>query len=244
MTAGEGSGSWPLTVFGSIIYRSQKMTDCTKSAALASFLYWTQASATSQRIARRQGFVLASSDAGLTQSFLLQLRAFTCAGAPVSSLYNCITPEGELCSGAGSCVNSTCLCVGGRTGQYCQEGTSSGGSSAVTLAVALGVALPVMACIVFAIVAALVAWRWSHTRTGLNNWEIEYSEIEMGVQLGTGGYGAVHRAVWRGTEVAVVHGLIFLALLLTHSSLSISFYLRPGCRFLDWSTSRSHMIFP
>jgi serine/threonine protein kinase len=28
-------------------------------------------------------------------------------------------------------------------------------------------------------------------------------EIEMGEQLGAGGYGEVHKAVWKGTEVAV-----------------------------------------
>ncbi len=36
-----------------------------------------------------------------------------------------------------------------------------------------------------------------------DDWEIEYSELEVGEQLGAGGYGEVHKATWKGTEVAV-----------------------------------------
>ena len=35
------------------------------------------------------------------------------------------------------------------------------------------------------------------------DWEIDYSELEMGEQLGTGGYGEVNKAMRKGTEVAV-----------------------------------------
>jgi predicted Ser/Thr protein kinase len=36
-----------------------------------------------------------------------------------------------------------------------------------------------------------------------DDWEIEYDELEVGEQLGAGSYGAVHKATWKGTEVAV-----------------------------------------
>lgn len=36
-----------------------------------------------------------------------------------------------------------------------------------------------------------------------DDWEIEYTELEIGEQLGAGGYGEVHKATWKGTEVAV-----------------------------------------
>jgi hypothetical protein len=39
--------------------------------------------------------------------------------------------------------------------------------------------------------------------SGNDDWEIEYDELEVGEQLGAGGYGEVHKATWKGTEVAV-----------------------------------------
>jgi serine/threonine protein kinase len=39
--------------------------------------------------------------------------------------------------------------------------------------------------------------------SGSDDWEIEYDELEVGEQLGAGGYGEVHKATWKGTEVAV-----------------------------------------
>ncbi len=36
-----------------------------------------------------------------------------------------------------------------------------------------------------------------------DDWEIDYDELEVGEHLGSGGYGEVHKAVWKGTEVAV-----------------------------------------
>ncbi len=36
-----------------------------------------------------------------------------------------------------------------------------------------------------------------------DDWEIRYDELEVGEHLGTGGFGEVHRATWKGTEVAV-----------------------------------------
>jgi preprotein translocase subunit YajC len=57
----------------------------------------------------------------------------------------------------------------------------------------------VLACLIVVVVLILV----KYTRNRTDDWEIEYSELDMGEQLGTGGYGAVHKAMWKGTEVAV-----------------------------------------
>jgi hypothetical protein len=84
----------------------------------------------------RQGFIQASRDAKLQRRFLNQLKQFTCAGAPVSKLYNCIN-DGRLCSDAGACTNNECVCDSGREGQYC-EGFVSASSSSDASTIAIG----------------------------------------------------------------------------------------------------------
>jgi serine/threonine protein kinase len=63
--------------------------------------------------------------------------------------------------------------------------------------VAVIVFLLLAACIL--ILMGVIKRRGNHA----DDWEIEYSELEVGEQLGAGGYGEVHRATWKGTEVAV-----------------------------------------
>jgi serine/threonine-protein kinase CTR1 len=36
-----------------------------------------------------------------------------------------------------------------------------------------------------------------------DEWEIPYSEVDLGDPLGQGGYGSVYKSEWRGTQVAV-----------------------------------------
>ncbi len=54
-----------------------------------------------------------------------------------------------------------------------------------------------LVCVIMA--QAFFVKRWRRK----NAWEIDYSELEIGRLLGTGGYGKVHQAMWKGTEVAV-----------------------------------------
>jgi serine/threonine protein kinase len=57
-------------------------------------------------------------------------------------------------------------------------------------------------CLVGCLVALLIFFiKRSHDTT--DDWEVNYEELEVGEQLGVGGYGAVHKAMWKGTEVAV-----------------------------------------
>jgi hypothetical protein len=42
-----------------------------------------------------------------------------------------------------------------------------------------------------------------HALTQNEEWLVDTAEIEFGEVLGTGGYGEVRKAIWRGTEVAV-----------------------------------------
>jgi predicted Ser/Thr protein kinase len=75
----------------------------------------------------------------------------------------------------------------------------------IGLARATGIVIPIAACVVllllaFIIVLAVIIRRQSN-RT--SDWEIDFGELELGEHLGTGGFGSVHRATWKGTEVAV-----------------------------------------
>jgi hypothetical protein len=205
------------------------MEDCTKAADLADFLYYSQTNVAAKRAADRQGYILASSEPTLKSKFLNQLKTFTCDGVVVSSVAPCIN-DGELCSGVGSCVDKACVCPSERTGQYCEDFVSSGTDSTTTtigLASSLSLSLRIspqdshsstclssthtavvipVAVVVLVILACLIAVlvlviKRMNNKT--DDWEIDFSELEMGEQLGTGGYGAVHKAMWKGTEVAV-----------------------------------------
>jgi len=57
-------------------------------------------------------------------------------------------------------------------------------------------------CVLLALmVALLIVIKRKSSQSA--DWEIEYDELEVGEQLGAGGYGAEHKATWKGTEVAV-----------------------------------------
>jgi hypothetical protein len=124
----EGSASWPLAAFAAFIYRSRTMQDCSKAAALADFLYYTQTNAKAKLSADRQGYIIGSTEPVLKSLFLNQLKAFTCNGVAVSSMAACIN-DGKLCSDVGSCANQACVCPSGRTGQYCDDFVSTDSSS-------------------------------------------------------------------------------------------------------------------
>jgi hypothetical protein len=66
-------------------------------------------------------------------------------------------------------------------------------------AVAIGL---VLLCLLCAFIAALVVVTRRRRRLD-NDWEIDFDEVEIGPLLGAGGYGQVHKAMWKGTEVAV-----------------------------------------
>jgi hypothetical protein len=79
--------------------------------------------------------VLATSVDILRRHFFNLLANFTCQGRPVSSVHGCVQ-NGELCSGAGSCSNNSCLCNKGWCGTFCQRRCSN--DSPATLPIVLG----------------------------------------------------------------------------------------------------------
>ena len=127
-----GASSWPISTFGSFIYRQATMQDCSKAEALSSFFVWALNSTAAQQIAERQGFVLTSSSRTLMKRFWNLQKAFTCEGVAVSAYYNCII-DGTVCSDAGLCLANECVCNAGKTGKYCETDVSSSSSDSTVI---------------------------------------------------------------------------------------------------------------
>ncbi|WBR14733.1 Ser/thr kinase [Pandoravirus kuranda] len=208
------SAAWPTTVVVNAAYRSESMPDCAKAAALADLIWWTQSDPSALAVAERQGFAVAaaSADSPLLRGRLLNaLASFECDGAPVSALASCIY-QGTLCSDRGTCVTgrtasaSRCACDKGYTGTACEIDDSNGGDSSLVTAIAIAVPIAVVLlavglCIAIAIAAAVVYC--GRRGNGDDDWEIAYDELELGEVVGSGGFGEVRRAMWKGTDVAV-----------------------------------------
>jgi hypothetical protein len=130
----------------------------------------------------------------------------TCDGQPSFSLYACVN-NGTLCTNNGNCSTTTytCQCSAGWEGQYCDVVSSSSSSSdqlGVILGATLGTALPALCLLLLVLVGVIVGLmvQLERKKRQKDDWEIDADELEMGEQLGAGGYGTVHRAKWRGTE--------------------------------------------
>jgi hypothetical protein len=73
----------------------------------------------------------------------------------------------------------------------------------LALGIALGVSLPVIVCLLLLGFVGVLIFIRRRGRREQNSWEIDMAELEMGKQLGAGGFGEVYRAMWKGTDVAV-----------------------------------------
>jgi hypothetical protein len=67
--------------------------------------------------------------------------------------------------------------------------------------VVIPVAVIVLCSLLLLIVVLMVIIRRKGNKS--DDWEIDYGELDLGEHLGAGGFGEVHRATWKGTEVAV-----------------------------------------
>jgi hypothetical protein len=133
------------------------------------------------------------------------VRGMKCNGQHVSSVYACIV-DGTICSDHGLCTaNQKCICESGYEGDLCQTAITASNNDA-PLDIIFGVSIPVGLALLLAVVCLAVGLAvYARIARGgkEDDWEVDMGEIEMGEQLGAGGYGEVHKAVWKGTEVAV-----------------------------------------
>ncbi len=149
-----------------------------------------------------------------------------CKGEPVSDLYGCVS-GGVICSDAGDCVNNQCKCNSGRTGDFCEQLDNNNSSSdlaiilgtivySVSTLIAVlavlrttvffsGVVIPVVVVVLLVLLCSglIIAFIIHRKKNQRDDWEINFDELDMHDHLGTGGYGEVYKAVWKGTDVAV-----------------------------------------
>ncbi|AJF96988.1 hypothetical protein TW95_gp0254 [Pandoravirus inopinatum] len=149
---------------------------------------------------------MCSASEGMMARVLAIVVNITVDGVPVSSLYGCVAPnDGRVCSDHGTCIDSVCVCTPPWTGVHCATDGTLSASTDSTSVIIPAVVAPVVAglgllIIVAALVIAMVMWR-ARRRLHDDDWEIDPTELDMGDQLGAGGYGTVHKAKWKGTVV-------------------------------------------
>jgi ABC-type phosphate transport system substrate-binding protein len=200
--AAPGENSYPLVVYDTFLI-SKNSTDCTKAAALSDWMYWTQSSTTALKVADRNGVVLTSEIPVWKKMMLKAVTGMTCNGAKVSSIAGCVT-DGVLCSDRGQCIYNSCECSSGYEGTHCEIDVSTSSSDSTVLAATLGAIIPAIVLVVLLlIVLMIVLVVLARRKRSKDAWEIDTDELEIAETLGTGGYGEVFRAKWRGTEVAV-----------------------------------------
>jgi preprotein translocase subunit YajC len=159
-------------------------------------------------VALSVGLAVAGQSAIVSKLVLRMLANVTCNGVPSFSFFNCVD-DGVMCSNHGNCSSSgVCQCGDQWEGQYCQTLKSDSSSSdtlGIILGATLGAILPVVCLVLVFLVGVIFALvvRLERKRREKGDWEIDAEELEIGDQLGAGGYGTVYRAKWRGTEVAV-----------------------------------------
>jgi serine/threonine protein kinase/ABC-type phosphate transport system substrate-binding protein len=207
-------GAWPLTAFLTVAYRGSTMERRSKAAALADFIYWTQTSDEAADAVGSAGLVLAWSEPRMAAYVLHTLANFNVNGTAVSAVAGCVNPvTGFLCSDGGTCSAGSgtagtgrCLCETGRRGAYCESAADSSGIGTdviVGLSVALPAALVLVGLCALAMAAFAIVAVARRARRPDETWRINMEELEMGDVIGNGAYGTVHKAVWKGTDVAV-----------------------------------------
>ncbi len=196
---GKGIESWPICTYLYTIFSGSKLTDCKKASTLVDWLYWMTHEETSYE---EKNYVYPLVDS-IRRRVLSKLVEVTCNSEHVSALYGCVS-NGTVCSQRGSCISGQCNCNNGWTGSTCEYSVVDSSSSTDLTAILLGVLLPsafIVFCLIIIGIVLLVVYLKRSKRH--EDWMIDYDQIEFGESIGTGGFGEVRKAVWRGTEVAV-----------------------------------------
>ncbi|AGF85754.1 tyrosine kinase family protein [Moumouvirus goulette] len=194
--------AWPLIAEIALVYRQKTMQSFSKASALADFIYWTQFNDMASSIAATQGYYVASTHPYYLKNNLELLKSFTFNGEQVSQIANCIN-DGTICSNNGTCTNNFCLCDENRTGKYCESVISTSSDNILIIVLAIIIPISLIIVIIFATIVIISIIISRFIKKVEDDCEIDYSELEIIEQIGSGGNGIVHKANWKGTEVAV-----------------------------------------
>jgi ABC-type phosphate transport system substrate-binding protein len=200
-----GSNSWPILTINSLLLDTRQEGDCARLEALVEWLYWSQTSREGFDLVLASGLGVPSASGPYMRSLLLNYVAdITCDGEPVSALSNCIY-NGTLCSDMGNCLEGSCYCADDRTGTWCEKQKDDSSSMETGLVVSLSTILPLVALLVLLalLLAAFVFYQQRRRKNTQEDWQISPDMLELGESLGSGSYGEVYKAMWKGTEVAV-----------------------------------------
>nr|WIL04574.1 serine-threonine/tyrosine kinase fused to nucleotidase [Cedratvirus duvanny] len=121
----------------------------------------------------------------------------------------CISEGNTLCNGNGYCLQGACICtVAQASGPLCSLYYTDGSSGSLSTGSIVGIVVGVSAfAVVLLFVSMLVVFLLSvfyvSRRKESEDWLIGLNELEIGENLGSGGFGEVNKALWKGTEVAV-----------------------------------------
>ncbi len=120
----------------------------------------------------------------------------------------CLDASGGECNSNGYCLLGSCVCTSpAAVGSLCSTNSSTSdqnsSSSTDILPILLGVLLPSIFVLILTALVAGIIIVLLRKRPVREEWQINIEELEMGSKIGSGGFGEVYRAVWRGTDVAV-----------------------------------------
>jgi serine/threonine protein kinase/ABC-type phosphate transport system substrate-binding protein len=201
-----GNDSWPLAAYAfEIVNTDFSRGDCLKLSNIISGYISTQLIPDFGVKARRYGYELPPPE--MTRALMIRVRELQCGDVYAFSSGLCVHPStGYICSDHGTCVDQTCECDSGYEGTWCEDETPDDSDKTATLiGVFLGVFVPlivlVVACVIVLIIIIVIIPK--SRKEYDSSWNVDFEEIALKKQIGSGGFGVVHRAEWKNNEVAV-----------------------------------------
>eukprot|EP01087_Luapelamoeba_hula_P007745 TRINITY_DN1900_c1_g1_i1.p1 TRINITY_DN1900_c1_g1~~TRINITY_DN1900_c1_g1_i1.p1 ORF type:complete len:1690 (-),score=189.26 TRINITY_DN1900_c1_g1_i1:61-5130(-) len=198
LVAGSGNSTYPFSSYGYFVIRKTGHDSaCSLLSHFLDFVVWSQTYLTAGNLLNSLSG--APTTPAIRTQVLEALATIQCNGDAAFAIAGCLQ-KGIICSGHGSCVNGGCLCQPEYTGTFCEGQGSTGDNSTIFLAVFLTV-IPLIICCLVVLAIAIVALLILRPRE--KPWAVDFAEIELKQQIGAGGYGAVHKAIWKDSDVAV-----------------------------------------